>query len=442
MEPSRKIVTRIAPSPTGLFHIGTARTALFSWLYAKRNGGEFHIRVEDTDRARSKKEYEDNILAGMEWLGLTHDGLVRQSERVDLHRAALEKLVASDAAYISKEEPSEEGKRAEVIRFRNPGGEVSFKDEVRGLITFDVSELGDFVIAKDMNEPLYHLAVVVDDIDMNVTHVIRGEDHISNTPRQILLYRALGAELPTYAHLPLILAPDRSKMSKRFGATSVDAYREQGYVREAMLNFLGLLGFNPGDDRDIISLDELVECFTLDRIQKGGAIFDVDRLKFFNRHYIRSNSDEYFINALTTADARFSTTTANKTILATIVRERVELANDIATMLENNELSYAVERPTPDVSKLSWKGQQSVEETRTSLTNSRDALASASWETIDEAKAAVWPLAESTGKGQTLWPLRVALTGLERSPDPFTVAALLGKDETIARLDAAIAACK
>jgi glutamyl/glutaminyl-tRNA synthetase len=293
-----------------------------------------------------------------------------------------------------------------------------------------------------MNDPLYHLAVVVDDIDMHVTHVIRGEDHISNTPRQILLYRALGAELPTYAHLPLILAPDRSKMSKRFGATSVDAYREQGYVREAMLNFLGLLGFNPGDDRDILSLDALVECFTLDRIQKGGAIFDVDRLKFFNRHYLRSNSDEYFIDALIAADDRFADTTANKTVLATIVRERVELANDIATMLENGELSYVVERPTPDASKLSWKGQQTPEETRTSLTNSRDALASASWETVDEAKAAVWPLAESAGKGQTLWPLRVALTGLERSPDPFTVAALLGKDEVIARLDAAIAVCK
>lgn len=442
METARKIITRIAPSPTGLLHIGTARTALFSWLFAKRNGGEFHIRIEDTDRARSTKEFEENILSGLAWLGLTHDGMVRQSERVELHRAALEKLVASGAAYVSKEEPSEEGKRAEVIRFRNPGGEVSFKDEVRGLITFDVTELGDFVIAKDMNEPLYHLAVVVDDIDMKVTHVIRGEDHISNTPRQILLYRALGEELPTYAHLPLILAPDRSKMSKRFGATSIDAYREQGFVRDALLNFLGMLGFNPGDDRDILSIDELVECFTLDRIQKGGAIFDIDRLKFFNRHYLRANSDEFFIEALTKADARFADAQVNKAVLATIVRERVELANDIATMLENEELSYVVEQPKQDASKLSWKGQQSAEETRTSLEGSLKALSEASWTTADEAKAAVWPLAESAGKGQTLWPLRVALTGLERSPDPFTVAALLGKEEVVARLTAAIEACK
>ena len=203
-----KVVVRMAPSPTGNFHIGTARTTLFNYLYAKKMGGKFVLRIEDTDKERSKKAFEDNILEGIKWLGLAYDEFYRQSEREDLYKDYVKRMIDAGSAYISKEEPKEEGQRTEVVRFKNPNKKIKFEDEIRGEVEFDTTELGDFVIAKSPEEPLYHLAVVVDDHEMGVTHVIRGEDHISNTPRQILIQEAIGAKRPVYAHLPLILAED------------------------------------------------------------------------------------------------------------------------------------------------------------------------------------------------------------------------------------------
>lgn len=446
-KPDKPPVTRIAPSPTGLFHIGTARTALFNWLYAQKHGGTFIIRIEDTDKVRSKPEYEKNILDGLEWLGLHADTIIRQSERVSIHKTYIEKLLESGHAFVSKEEKKvdEDGKemRSEVIRFKNPGGTLTFHDEIRGLITFDTTELGDFVIAKSTDEPLYHLAVVVDDIEMGITHVIRGEDHISNTPRQVLLYRALGIEPPVYAHLPLILAPDRSKMSKRHGAVSIDDYRTQGYVKEALINFLGLLGFNPGDDREIYSLNEFVDVFSLDRIQKGGAIFDINRLKWFNRHYLRANNDEFFLSQLSAADARFESARVHTPLLASIVRERVELQADITNLATNGDLAYVHTRPQVAVSGLSWKGTQTSETIATHLKKVKELLCSLekSEMSIEKIKAAIWPYAEEVGRGDVLWPLRYSLTGLDKSPDPFTVIALLGIPESIERIDAALHLC-
>jgi len=211
-----QIVTRIAPSPTGVLHVGTARTALFNYLYAKQNNGKFIVRIEDTDKERSTKEFEKDILDSLEWLGLDHDEFYRQSERGEIYRKYIEKLTEEGKAYISKEEAKEEGQRSEVIRFKNPNKEIIFEDLVRGEISFDTTELGDFIIAKSVDEPLYHLAVVVDDHEMGVTHIFRGEDGISNTPRQILIQDAIGAQRPKYAHLPLILGPDKSKLSKRY----------------------------------------------------------------------------------------------------------------------------------------------------------------------------------------------------------------------------------
>ena len=213
-----QIVTRFAPSPTGLLHAGNYRTAVFSYLFARQHGGKFILRIEDTDRERSRPEYEVNILESLAWLGLDFDEKYRQSENASVHREYLEKMIASGHAYISQETPTKEGERAEVIRFKNPNKKVLFPDLIRGDIEFDTTELKDFVIAKSLDEPVFHLAVVVDDFTAGVTHVIRGEDHISNTPRQILIQEAIGAPCPIYAHLPLVLAPDRSKLSKRKGA--------------------------------------------------------------------------------------------------------------------------------------------------------------------------------------------------------------------------------
>jgi len=282
-----KIITRFPPSPTGLFHIGSARTALFNYLFAKNQGGEMILRFEDTDRERNKREFEDDILAGLEWLGIEFSGEIqRQSERTEIYKKYLNKLIEADKAYVSKEDPSVgastelsrmssgQGKRRreEVIRFRNPGGEISFDDLVRGVVKFDVEELGDFVIAKSLDEPLYHLAVVVDDHEMEITHVIRGDDHISNTPRQILILEALGFKKPFYAHIPLILAPDRSKLSKRHGTVSINEYREKSYLPEALINYLAFLGWNPGGEKEIFSMEELIKEFSLEKVQKGGAM--------------------------------------------------------------------------------------------------------------------------------------------------------------------------
>src|ERR1035437_1175772 len=284
-----KVVTRFAPSPTGFLHIGSVRTALFSYLYARQNNGKFVLRIEDTDKARSTPEFEKDIMEGLEWLGLKHDEFFRQSERADIHKKYLQTLIDKGIAYISKEKVEKEGDREEVIRFKNPNKKVAFDDLIRGKVEFDTTELGDFVIAKSLNEPVFHFAVVADDFDAGITHVIRGEDHISNTPRQILIQEAIGAPRPIYAHLPLILAEDRSKLSKRkHGETvSLKFYRDQGYLKEALNNFVGMLGWNPAYDEELLSLDDFVQKFTIEKVQKGGAIFNVEKLKWLNREYIK-----------------------------------------------------------------------------------------------------------------------------------------------------------
>src|SRR6202142_3545999 len=284
------VVTRFPPSPTGYLHIGSARTALFNLLFAAHEKGTMYLRFEDTDRERSKDEYEADILAGLAWLGIeyTKPAVLRQSERTTVYQKHLTALIEGGLAYTAETATNNPNKQ--VIRFKNPGVSITFHDLVRGDVSFDTAELGDFVIAKILDEPLYHLAVVIDDHEMGVTHVIRGEDHISNTPRQILILEALGFERPVYAHIPLILAPDRSKLSKRHGATSVNEYRAAGYVPEALVNYLALLGWNPGGEQELFTLRELIAAFTMDHVQKGGAIFDIEKLRWFSKKKIENMS--------------------------------------------------------------------------------------------------------------------------------------------------------
>lgn len=432
------------PSPTGLLHIGNARTMLFNYLFAKQNGGSIVLRIEDTDRERSKKEFEDDIKSSIEWLGLAYDDFARTSERGDLHKKALQKLIDSGHAYISKETPNEEGGRTEVIRFKNPNTSITFTDIIRGDVTFDTTELKDFVIAKSLEEPLYHLAVVVDDIDMGITHIIRGEDHISNTPRHILIMEALGATRPLYAHVPLVFAADRTKLSKRKHGeiVSLSYYRKLGYLPGAMVNFLAFLGWNPGDDRELFSLEELVREFKLEKVQKGAAAFNVEKLDWINSQYIKKLSDADFVaNAKPFLSEKFSD--RNITPLVPMLKERIAKFSDIKMLEEGGELEYFFWDPDVALESLVWK-KSTKEKALLHLEKVHEMLSALSEKefTIDGVKSALWSYAEAEGKGDVLWPLRIALSGKEKSPDPFTLASILGKEITLKRVQAAFIALK
>jgi glutamyl-tRNA synthetase len=437
--PNKKIVVRFPPSPTGFLHIGGARTALFNYPFAKQHGGTILLRFEDTDKERSKKEFEGDIKESLLWLGLKMDGeAVRQSERTDIYKKYLKQLVDSGSAYVSKEE-STEGKRAEVIRFKNPNKKIVFDDLIRGTIEFDTTDLKDFVIAKSLEEPLYHLAVVIDDFEMGVTHVMRGEDHISNTPRQILIQEALGAPRPVYAHIPLILAPDRSKLSKRHGAVSVLEYRKLGYLPEALINYLALLGWNPGTEKEIFTLDELVKSFDLSKVQKGGAIFNTEKLGWINKEHLKHFPLTEIEKRLKAACPKLSEEMAQK--LAPMTLERITRLQEIEEMTAAGELDAFIELPTYAIELLKWKEDPDLKTTGARLSETKKYLEKIKDEHFDRMtiRGALWDFATEKGRGSVLWPLRVALSGKEKSPDPFILAEILGKTETLKRIAQATA---
>ncbi|MER3581467.1 MAG: glutamate--tRNA ligase, partial [Patescibacteria group bacterium] len=327
-----KIRVRFAPSPTGKLHIGGARTALFNYLFARSQKGVFLLRIEDTDKERFNKIYEEDIIDSLNWLGLFPDEeIVRQSERLDLYEKVIKHLIEKNYAYycfcskeeleirrqeqltrgeaprypgtcrnLTKKEVNERLDKGEkyVIRLKVPEKIITFKDFLRGEIRFDYRLLGDFVIAKNEKEPLYLLATPVDDHYQGITHIIRGEDHLPNTPKQILIYKYMEWDLPVFVHLPLILGSDRSKLSKRHGAKSISELKEEGYLPEAILNFLALLGWHPEGDREIISLEEMIKEFRLEKLNKNPAIFNISKLIFFNRYYLRQKDNQELISIL------------------------------------------------------------------------------------------------------------------------------------------------
>lgn len=460
------IRTRIAPAPTGPFHIGNARTALYNYIFAKHAGGVFVLRIEDTDQARSRAEYEREIFSSLLWLGIQPDedpvqggsyGPYRQSQRTSRHREAIERLIESGQAYYCPHSDSDldqerqkqlEAKQSPIhrcsardaspspntrgiIRFKMPVGQnITFTDFIRGEISFASDLIGDFSIAKDLKSPLYNLAAAVDDQDMKISHVIRGEDHISNTPKQMLIQQTLGFETPVYAHLPLILGPDRSKLSARHGATAMDEFRKQGYLPEAMVNLMALLGWNPGQDREIFSMEELIKKFDLSRVQKSGAVFNLDKLDWINGEYIREKTTQELVEL-----CRPHLPASPQDYLEKIVRLEQPRLKKITEI--GDRTNYFFRQPEYQKELLGWKnmsGQEIIASLERSEKIISDLKSPISKQNIEETF-----LNEigSQDKGKTLWPLRSALTGKSASPGPFEIIAILGREKTLQRLKTA-----
>ncbi len=476
-----QVRTRIAPAPTGYLHIGTARTALFNYLFAKKNGGTFVVRIEDTDVERSDPKYETEILGSLEWLGIHADespvnggpyGPYRQSERTASYTKYLQKLLAQGNAFYCFHSESELGSEREelaearraplhqcvhrglslreaeeklkageraIIRFKTPAARtLTFTDLIRGEIQFESNLLGDFSLAKDLTTPLYNFAVVIDDFEMQISHVIRGEDHIPNTPKQILIQEALGLLRSQHAHLPLILGSDRAKLSKRHGATAIREFREAGYLPEALVNFMALLGWNPGGEQEIFSMADFIAAFDLANIQKGGAIFNIEKLDWLNGGYIRRISPAALGRALVPylRGQKF----IGETYDAALVTKMAELEQPRLKKLSEigERADYFFRDPEYDRELIRWK-EMTDAEIAASLERSRKIVTD-----IPESDFSVEKLQElflkEIGKGDKgilLWPLRVVLTGKKASPGPFEIMAILGKEKVLKRIEAA-----
>ena len=408
---------RFAPSPTGVLHIGGARTALYNWLLARGSGGEFVLRIEDTDRERSTPENVELILDALRWLELDWDeGPLSQWERREHHQDAVTELLKSGAAY------QDEG----AVRFRVPDeGEISFQDAVLGEITNPYSAIKDFVIQRSDGSPLYNLAVAVDDRDMGITHVVRGQDHVSNTPRQLMLLRALGAEPPVYAHIPLLHGPDGKKLSKRHGAASVQAVRDDGYLPEAVRNYIALLGWGYDESTTFMTTGELVERFALERVSKNPAVFDEQKLRWMNGRYLRE---------LPVDDLRAR---LEQLYGCELPPEIVEISQEkMQTLKDFGDLAGPLlDAPTEYEDKAWEKWGDSAR-----LRDVRDALAGAdAWE-VAELEAVLRGIVEAEGvkPKEVFQPIRVALTGTTVSPGIFESLWALGREESLSRVERAL----
>lgn len=441
------VKVRFPPSPTGFCHVGTARMALLNYLFARKNGGTIVFRIEDTDKERSTKEFEADLVESIRWIGLEWDEFFRQSERTDVYVSALELLIAEDKAYVSEEESKKNpGEKVHVVRLRNPGKSITFTDIVRGDITFDTTELGDFAIARSITDPLYHFTVVVDDASMGITHVIRGEEHISNTPRQILIQEALGYSRPQYAHYPLFLGADKSKLSKRKGDVAVKDYRESGFLPEALLNYIGTLGWTPPSGAEIMTLQEMVGQFELTDLHKSGAVFDLEKLRWFNREYLLKMDGSEFTEAVLpilkdAAQGRGLTWSADIGVaILPLIKERISVWNDLTEQFEAGEYDFFFKDPAPAADEI--PGNKSVKEIAiahlTKLHELLEATDSEIFTDPERLKSTVWDYATEQGRGAVLWPLRFSLSGLARSPDPFTIASHIGRDATLRRIKNAL----
>jgi len=459
-----KVRTRFAPSPTGYLHLGGARTALFCWLFARKHEGEFVLRVEDTDRERSTDESVQAILDGMKWLGLDYDeGPFFQTRRYDRYNEVIDELIDSGHAYrcycskerldemreqalAEKRKPRYDGtcrERVEavagvdpVIRFKTPlDGVVVIDDLVKGRIEIDNAELDDLVIRRSDGNPTYNLSVVVDDADMKITHVVRGDDHINNTPRQIHIFNALGLQVPLFAHLPMILGDDNKRMSKRHGAVSVMQYQKDGILPRAMLNYLARLGWSHGD-QEIFTIEELLDLFALEDCQRSGSVFDTTKLLWVNQQHMANQSDEELGQALSDALLANSVSVANGPSVSRVASVLKERAQSFAQMAEQADIFYkdSVELDEKAAKKQLRPVALPVLEAIHAKLSVQDDWQAASLKTLLESVAEE----QEIGFGKIGQPLRVAITGAGASPDIGDTLELIGKNRSLARIATAI----
>ena len=421
---------RFAPSPTGYLHVGGARTALFNWLYARHTGGKFLLRIEDTDKERSSEEHTRVILDGLTWLGLDWDEeLVFQGARLARHQEVADRLLAAGNAYLD----------GGAIRLRVPAEEIAWDDAVHGRISFRGEDIKDFVVLRSDRTPLYNLAVVVDDLDMGITHVLRGDDHISNTPKQIALYRAMGAPLPVFAHVPMLNGPDGKKLSKRHGATAVGDYQHMGILPAAMRNFLALLGWSPGGDKEIMTLDEMIGLFSFEGIQQKSAIFDMTKLEWMNGQYLSMASAVELYPLVSPQLERLGLNGGKDAVLRAIAavktrsRTTIDVARQVAVRLD------------PKFVELDEKAKREIAKDpagyRAALEGSIAVLQLADW-TPEQLEQRLRALAAERGvaAGKIFQPIRIALTGGTVSEPVNELLFVVGKDEALKRLEQAVVA--
>ena len=461
------IRTRFAPSPTGYLHIGGARTALFSWLYARKHGGKFVLRIEDTDLERSTAESVNAILEGMTWLGLEYDeGPFFQTHRFERYDKVINQLLAEGKAYrcncskerlgalreaqmANKQKPRYDGHcrdraisadEPHVVRFRNPlDGDVIIDDLIRGKVAIHNRELDDLIIRRTDGSPTYNLTVVVDDLDMAISHVIRGDDHLNNTPRQINILKALGEAVPKYGHVPMILGEDGARLSKRHGATSVIQYRDMGFLPEALLNYLVRLGWSHGD-QEVFSLDEMIELFELENVNRSASTFNSDKLLWLNQQYIKDDDPARIAHLLSPHVGDFDIDPTTGPDLVEVVSAQQERASTLIEMAEISRFFYQeFDEFEPDAAKKHLRPVAA--EPLQKLHEVLSALSEWSQEAIHQAIVAV---TDSLGikMGKLGMPLRVAVAGRASSPGIDITLALLGKEKTLQRIDKALAYIK
>lgn len=475
----KKVVTRFAPSPTGFMHIGGIRTALFAYLFAKKNNGTFILRIEDTDKEREVEGSIEHIKDSLRWLGIDWDigpdnpgefGSVIQSERLPSYLEYANKLIEKGLAYpdpYTQDELSEFRKKAEEekrpflfrdyrpatfdtwdgkkpLRLKVPEiKRYKWNDAVRGDLEAGEEALDDFILIKGDGYPTYNFAHIIDDLNMGVTHIMRGDEFISSTPRFLSLYDALGITPPVFVTLPPILRDDRTKkLGKRDGAKDILDYREDGYLPSAMVNFLALIGWNPGTEQEVFTKEELIKIFDISKIQKAGGAFNSEKLDWINKEHLKRLPKEEVEKEIKIRLERNHKILSGKNLekISSIIFEHISKWSDVDTMVGAGELDYFFDTPEYEASRLSWK-EETKENSKKYLEGVLKILGECQekdFETSESIKAVIFPYAEKEGRGNVLWPLRVSLSGRDKSPDPFTLMSILGKNESVARVQNAI----
>ncbi len=485
---TRGVVTRFAPSPTGFMHIGGVRTALFAYLWARKNNGTFILRIEDTDTDREVPGSIEHIQKALTWLGISWDfgpdkqgpfGSCIQSERLATYKEFAEKLVAKGLAYpdpYTTEQIDEFRKIADAEkrpflyrrhRPENPGTwdgtqalrfkvanprRMTWRDAVRGDLEAGEEALDDFILIKKDGYPTYNFAHIVDDLLMGVTHIMRGDEFISSTPKFLALYEALEITPPVFVTLPPILRSDKTKkLGKRDGAKDVLEYQKEGFLPEVMTNFLALIGWNPGTEQELFTMDELKAAFDIKQIQKSGGVFNEEKLRWMNKEYIKKLPRDVFVAAVIerlslserVRDLKWDISVSHITKIAPVLVDRIEVYMDIDTLIMERDLDYYFTEPEYDALSLRWKEEKDLVSAETHLKETlalMQAIDTREW-TEEGIKAALWPYAEAQGRGQVLWPLRYALSGKDKSPNPFTLSYILGKEITARRIEEALKKC-